>query len=318
MAGQPVDTSVRRRISEMETPANDNEAKLAPITVPDLQQASEQFETRVEKPGGFYDMARGLLQKGCEIEGCVLILATWNFPRFKWVVSSFDADALRGSLKELRDDFAALEDCSIQKIDLAEHRSRIEKIFNRLAEIEGVEYTGTPKLMQLECPELFVPWDAYIRGEKLDTFYDKLPLVKENKWLLHKYDKSGAGYVTFLSDMQNRFRELVYPTGSKTLAKAIDEFNFVNVTLPLQQMEDEEAFTTARDVILNILPRSRADAKKLREVAKSATVNEKMAKRALEFLVKDGRVEVVTGKQKGDTMRYCLSDGSSTDNVGTR
>ena len=102
---------------------------------------------------------------------------------------------------------------------------------------------------------------------------------------------------------------LVYPTGSKTLAKAIGEFNFVNITLPLQEMEDEEAFTTARNVILRKLPRSKSDAKKLREVMKSATVNGNMAKRALESLVEDGKVEIMAGRQKSYAKHYCLADG---------
>lgn len=76
-------------------PANQSTTPQVSVTVADLQKASEEFASRVEKPGGFYDLARGLLQKGCDLEGCVLILATWNFPRFRWVISKFDVDALR-------------------------------------------------------------------------------------------------------------------------------------------------------------------------------------------------------------------------------
>ena len=300
----------------MEIPANQTTPQVA-VTVADLQKASEEFASRVEKPGGFYDLARGLLQKDCDLEGCVLILATWNFPRFRWVVSKFDVDALRVCLEELKEDFAVLAECTIQDIDLDEHRDRIEKIFARLAAIEGIEYTGAPKIMQLKCPELFVPWDAYIRGDKPPTLYTNLAIVKDHKWSVREYDSSGSGYVSFLLDMQERFGGVDYPSGTKSLAKAIDEFNFVNVTMPLQELENEIAFTAARDVILKTLPTGRSDAKKLRDVMKTARLTGKMAKSALESLVGDGKVVVVTGKYKGDTKRYCLSDSSHTDNVGT-
>jgi len=44
---------------------------------------------------------------------------------------------------------------------------------------------------------------------------------------------------------------------------------------------------------------------------KSATLTGKVAKNALESLVADGKVVVVTGKHKSDTKRYCLSDSST-------
>jgi hypothetical protein len=41
---------------------------------------------------------------------------------------------------------------------------------------------------------------------------------------------------------------------------------------------------------------------------KTARLTGKMAKSALESLVRDGKVVVVTGKYKSDTTRYCLPD----------
>jgi len=88
---------------------------------------------------------------------------------------------------------------------------------------------------------VFVMWDGYIRGEKKRAYYEALPCVAAGKWGLSKYDKSGAGYVRFLSEIQNRFRNLSYPPGPRTLAKAIDEWHYVNVTLPIQAMENASA-----------------------------------------------------------------------------
>ncbi|HEY6348203.1 MAG TPA: hypothetical protein VI636_02215 [Candidatus Angelobacter sp.] len=214
---------------------------LTKLTLPDLQDAFAMFEQRVEKPGGPYDMARGLFEKGCEIEGCVLFLATWNTGCFRFV-KNFHPQSLRDAWKELASQFALLKEQNIQSIDISTHRDTIAKTFTRLSEVSGVLYTGAAKLMHLKLPSLFVPWDEYIRGEKAKRYYDALHRVAPGKWyrLRYPYLSSGEGYLSFLRDMQNRVRDLSYPVDSKPLAKAIDEFNFVNVTLPIQNQENEE------------------------------------------------------------------------------
>lgn len=37
--------------------------------------------------------------------------------------------------------------------------------------------------------------------------------------------------------MQKKFGKLFFRNKQKSLAKAIDEFNYVNITLPIQEME---------------------------------------------------------------------------------
>jgi hypothetical protein len=213
--------------------------ELAPITLDDLESAATTFR-EVELRGSFYDMARRLLKAGFEIEGCVLLLATWNVGRFRFAGSAFDVEALTSMIShELHDDFVAFVGLSIQDVKFDELGNRIERMFDRLASIKGVEYTGASKLMHLKCPTVFVMWDDYIRGGKPKASYDWLPCIKNGKWRLVKYGKSGKEYVRFLSDTQNRFGELTYPAGTKTLAKAIDEFNYVNVTLPIQRLLED-------------------------------------------------------------------------------
>ena len=212
---------------------------LEPITIEDLSQAGAEFE-KVEARGGFYDLARGLVEKGFPLEGCILLLATWNAARFSKV--HFKIDDLRNALVALRDDFAALAGYTLQTISLESNRSRIEAMFNRLAQIKGVEYTGAAKLLHLMLPELFVAWDAYIRGrgDKEDRLYVGLPCVIAKKFSLVRYEENGRGYVDFLLDMQSRVRGLVYVTGNKTLSKNLDEWNYVRVTIPIQSIEKAE------------------------------------------------------------------------------
>jgi hypothetical protein len=233
---EPSDAEVR---AELRAEVQRAIAALEPITLDDLTEAAAEFE-KVEPRGGFYDLARGLVEKGFALEGCILILATWNAGRFSKV--HFKIDDLRNALAELRDDFAALAGYTIQTVQLESHRNRIEAMFNRLAKIKGVEYTGAPKVMHLMLPELFVAWDAYIRGrsDKEDRLYAGLPCVDSKKWCLVRYDQNGSGYVDFLLNMQSRVRDLVYSTSGKTLAKILDEWNYVRITIPIQAIEKAE------------------------------------------------------------------------------
>jgi hypothetical protein len=213
--------------------------ELVPITLADLSDASATFQ-QLEKRGSFYDMALGLVRGGYEIEGCVLFLATWNFASFRYAATNFDIEGLKNVLgSELNDDFATLSQYEVRNIDLAVHGSRVATVFDRLASMKEVLYTGATKLMHLTCPSTFVIWDDYIRGGKPEKHYITLPCVLSKKWCFRNYEKTGKGYVDFLSDTQNRVRDLAYPAGTKTLAKAIDEFNYVSVTLPIQALEEE-------------------------------------------------------------------------------
>jgi hypothetical protein len=236
---EPSDAEVETRArAELRAEAQKATAALQPITLEDLSEAGAEFE-KVEARGGFYDLARGLVGKGDALEGCILLLATWNAARFSKV--HFEIDALRNALTDLRDDFSALAGYDIQTVDLGFHRGRIEAMFNRLAAIKGVEYTGASKLLHLMLPELFVPWDAYIRGGTDERFYSGLPCVISGKWCLVRYEQIGCGYVDFLLDMQSRVRDLAYAKCSKTLPKNLDEWNYVRVTIRVQALEKAEA-----------------------------------------------------------------------------
>jgi hypothetical protein len=292
-----------RVVGISEDPEN---ADLAPITWEDLLPAVEKIRS-FEKRGIFYDLALGLVRAGHDVEGCILFLATFNSQRFRVAASDFDIDGLKNLLNcELRADFEILARYSIRDIDLNEHGSRVEMVFNRLKQIKGIECTGAAKVMQLKCPELFVMWDRYIRGQVDEKLYKDLPCVASRKWSYHEYDENGKGYVTFLSDIQNRFRGLPdNPTVCRTLAKSIDEFYYVEITLQIQDKE-------AREAIMKIAPRSESNAMTLKELRKSAKLTKKVAQQAVESLVSEGElaeVEASRGRQKGDANRYWLSTG---------
>lgn len=208
------------------------------ITLDDVRQASARFLLQ-EKRGSFYDMSLDLLRRGLEVEGCLLLMATWNFARFRYAVNSFDIVSFTETLDSLHDDFDALSTFTIKDIDFEVHGERIKRIYGALAKWKGIEFTGATKIMQLKCPELFVIWDAYIRGDKPMKRYNELPCVQSGKWKYEYYDTTGEGYLHFLTNMKSRFAHLNYVSDRVTLAKAIDEFNYVNVTLEMQRSENE-------------------------------------------------------------------------------
>jgi len=277
-------------------------ADLVPITWEDLLPAVEKIRS-LERRGSFYDLALGLVQADHDVEGCILFMATFNSQRFRVAASDFDIDGLKNLLNcELRADFEILARYSIRDIDLNEHGSRVEMVFNRLKQIKGIECTGAAKVMQLKCPKLFVMWDRYTRGQVDEKLYKDLPCVASRKWFYFKYDENGKGYVRFLSDIQRRFRGLPdNPTVPRTLAKTIDEFYYVKITLAIQDKE-------AREAIMKIAPRSQSNAMTLKELRKSAKLTQKGAQYAVECLVNDGElateVEVMHGGHKGDAKRY--------------
>ena len=202
-------------------------------------KAVSEFD-RLEKRTYFFGLSNNLIKKGFKIEAYILLLATWNFARFRYAVKQFDIDEFKKTLNDLRKDFKVLQNKRIETIDLFQYSSNIATIFNTLSNIKGVEYAGAPKLMHLTNPKLFIMWDGYIRGTKTKKYYDKLDIVKSKEWIHKKYKSTAEDYLNFLKDMQCYFNHLKSPSNKKTLAKAIDEFNYVKITLPIQEMEKEE------------------------------------------------------------------------------
>jgi len=219
--------------------------RLVPITPDDLLGASMDFAS-LGKGDIFYHMALRLLQAHFEIEACVLFLATWNHMRFQRAKDS-DVDHLKTTLSELQRDFVELEPYTIQSIDLTTHGERIAAMFNRLKLITGVESTGATKVMHLKLPALFVMWDGPIRGGEDAKYYQDLPCVANKKWRFRTFEPNGEGYVKFLAEVRDRLRDLRYPTRPRTLAKAIDEFHYLNITdLILKKKDTEKADNKAR------------------------------------------------------------------------
>lgn len=161
----------------------------------------------------YYPMFRKLMDKGCEIEAYMFILATWNFARFRYAMKEFNLDVFVAKVRKLDPLFEKMQQEDFATMNIDKYASEIKTIFETFSNIVGIELTGAPKLMHLKLPKVFVMWDRYIRNE-------------------YGYKKGDADdYIAFLKEMQKEFADFEAPAG-RTLAKAIDEHNYKRFTMP--------------------------------------------------------------------------------------
>jgi len=202
------------------------------ITQEQFGEALETFNT-TEKRAPFYDLSVGLLQNGHEIEGYILLLAIWNTGNFRFTIKDFDINQFRETIQSLTEYFNRLTELTFKTIDLDVHKDTICHIYNRLSSLSYVKYTGASKIMHLKNRDVFVMWDDYIGGRKTGKYYKRLPCYRRYK----KYRKDATGYFQFLKDMQQSFKNINYQNHQRTFAKAIDEFNYATITIPIQRKE---------------------------------------------------------------------------------
>lgn len=161
----------------------------------------------------YYPMFLKLMGKDCEIEAFIFILATWNFARFRYVMRDFDLDAFSDTVEKLTPYFQRIKNEEFKTIDFDKHASDIKYIFEKFANIKGIEATGASKLMHLKLPNVFVMWDQYIRKA------------------YGYYEGDAADYIAFLKHMRREFAD-VKVESDRTLAKLIDEHNYKKFTMP--------------------------------------------------------------------------------------
>ncbi len=167
----------------------------------------------LENRGSYYPMFINMIKKGFEVEAFLFILSTWNFATFRYAMKDFDLNSFKEIVNNLKPYFEKFKEQSFETIDFDNFEEDIKHIFGVLSEIKGIQYTGASKLMHLTVPDVFVMWDAYIRKEwGFKTGY-------------------AEDYFNFLNKMQEEFKGIKKEKG-ETLAKCIDEYNYVKYTLP--------------------------------------------------------------------------------------
>ena len=210
------------------------------ITEQDLARASNKFDEN-EKNGSYYDMARNLCLNGFRLEAYILILATWNFAYFRYVINDFELNSFGKFMDSIENRFVKLDGLRLSDIDLNRYCDDIKTTYREISGFKGIKHTGAAKIMHLRNPELFVIWDDFIRGAKAERYYESLDIVSNGKWERRQYENNENGYFDFLVQMQQAISKVKNPVPGKTLAKLIDEFNYVNITLPIQRIMKSES-----------------------------------------------------------------------------
>ena len=180
-----------------------------PITQKDFKNALKEFK-RIEDRGEFWYRARNLLLADYEVEAYVLILATWNFAGFRYLVNDFNVNKFEATIEKLNPTFDKLSNQTLQTADLEDPiiAKQIKHLYQELKNI--VKQTGASKMMALKNPDLFVIWDTKIRK-------------------MYKIDNKADPdhYIQFLKKMKALFSHIRWTDTKRPLAKAIDEYNYI-------------------------------------------------------------------------------------------
>ncbi|MDO8538292.1 MAG: hypothetical protein Q7S21_05390 [archaeon] len=155
-----------------------------------------------------------LLRDGYNYEAYSLLLATWNFAYFRYMLTTMKSKDFENAINETQVLFKELEGKHFEKADFSNDinlRNKTEKIYETFKKI--VKQTGASKIMALRMPELFVMWDTGIR----------------KMWKINN-KASSEDYLDFLVKMQKEFNKIKVTKSNTSLAKAIDEYNYIKST----------------------------------------------------------------------------------------
>lgn len=187
----------------------------------------EEFERKINRFPEF-EFTRGslensfttLINKGLEIEAYLLLLATWNFAGFRYVLKNFDLKKFKEAIKEINPMFDKLKEKRFEDADFDKLKEDISFIYSKLRDL--VKQTGATKIMYFKNPNLFIMWDTGIR---------KLYKIPQNH-------TTAEDYINFLKLMQKEFSNLKCENQNRSFAKAIDEYNFVVTQERIREKKD--------------------------------------------------------------------------------
>ena len=179
-----------------------------------IKSLLEKCEIYLKNEGraSFYDLSMEIVDNH-PLHASIIILATWNTARFRFMTSdSRNLQNLTIAIQKVQPLFKELNGM-ISDADFDKMGETIKTFYLILSRVKGVEYTGASKVMHILKPELLVMWDTYIRDE-------------------YGYSTSAEDYLKFQKEMQSKFSGVIWENPRKTLAKAIDEYNYAEISLP--------------------------------------------------------------------------------------
>jgi len=176
----------------------------------EFKKTIAEFQKIKDARDQLWSRAKVLIDKGFEVEAYILILATWNFARFRYFMKNFDLHEFQKVINRVNPIFKKLENTQFENTDFTNSavETDIKYIYDQLKKI--AEQTGASKIMALKNSKLFVMWDTEIRK-------------------IYKINNKGEpdDYIQFLIKMQEHFKEIKWISRIPPFAKAIDEYNYV-------------------------------------------------------------------------------------------
>lgn len=181
------------------------------MNIEELKEGCRKYKED-EGRESFYDVAVSIVDE-YPLHASIIILATWNVSRFRFIASDpQNLTKLKEAIEKCKPLFQRVEDEKLQTVDLDKIKDSVKEIYSILSKVKGVEYTGASKVMHLINRNLFVMWDGYIRKG-------------------YNFGNNAEDYFNFLKMMQNEVKSMEWVDQTKTLAKAIDEYNYVKFSL---------------------------------------------------------------------------------------
>ncbi|RMF05490.1 hypothetical protein D6764_04575, partial [Candidatus Woesearchaeota archaeon] len=120
------------------------------ITQKEFEQKVNRFKESEDSRRHIYDMAMNLIKRGLELEAYLLILSTWNFAGFRFVLTRFDMKKFKKTISEINPVFRKLEKEKFETANFDELREDISFIYDKLKEL--VKQTGATKIMYFKNP----------------------------------------------------------------------------------------------------------------------------------------------------------------------
>ncbi|MEM5777692.1 MAG: hypothetical protein QXJ06_04585 [Candidatus Aenigmatarchaeota archaeon] len=179
------------------------------INQKEFEEKVNKFEELEGARAQIHDMAMNLIKNGFELEACLLILSTWNFAGFKYVLTRFDVNKFKRTISEINPIFEKLKNEKFETADFDKLKKDISFIYNKLNEL--VKQTGATKIMYFKNPNLFVMWDFNIR----------------KMWKIPQTHTTAKDYINFLKLMKQNFSHIQWQDKEISLPRAIDLYNFV-------------------------------------------------------------------------------------------
>lgn len=213
-----------------------------------LLYMSEKFE-KEEARADIYPMVRYWIENGDsmidKIRGVATLLYIWNAGYYGRAKKGFSgAVATVGQLfsdKEFRKLENELENFDLCSINIINYKNQITEFYKCIRKHKGLGPTATSKVLHIIHPKLFVMWD--------DEISKKFHYNHRKRGLYHSRC-SGICYYEFLKDTKKEIKDVLRQVSQKeiknasfeiagykkTIPKIIDEFNYMQYTMPAKKL----------------------------------------------------------------------------------